>query len=248
MSTVARLSDPALLAAWEAGVHRSPAGRALALAAAAVPAEQPAGLDRWPPGRRDGFLLDLHAATFGDRLVGLVACPGCGDQLEIALRTAEVRAETGDPLTDHELLVEETGHRIMFRLPGSAALADAAGLADAAEARLRLLEGCVLHAEHRGRPVSARSLPEAAIAALGAAMARLDPQAEVRLALTCPDCGHRWSALFDVAEFLWCEVDDRARTLLGEVATLAAAFGWSEREVLSLSAARRRLYLDLVGT
>jgi len=33
--------------------------------------------------------------------------------------------------------------------------------------------------------------------------------------------------------------------LLGDVAELAAAFGWSESEVLALSEARRRAYLDL---
>jgi hypothetical protein len=193
------------------------------------------------------MLLDLHVATFGGRFVGLVDCPPCGEQLEVVLDADDLRAEAGDPAAEHVLHVASTGHRVAFRLPNSAALTVAAASEDADEARLELLESCVVRAEHRGRHVPARSLPEEVVSALSGAIARLDPQADIRLALTCPTCGHRWSALLDIAEFLWREVDWRARTLLGEVAALAAAFGWSEREILDLSEARRRSYLSLVG-
>jgi len=36
------------------------------------------------------------------------------------------------------------------------------------------------------------------------------------------------------------------RRLLVEVHALASAYGWSEQEILSLSDARRRLYLEMV--
>ncbi|HUD55174.1 MAG TPA: hypothetical protein VMR02_08095 [Terracidiphilus sp.] len=42
------------------------------------------------------------------------------------------------------------------------------------------------------------------------------------------------------------QIEARARRLLYEVHTLAAAYGWSEREILSLSAPRRALYLEMV--
>jgi hypothetical protein len=241
-----RLSDPALLAAWEAGAQRNPAERALALAAAGVPAPERQQVGRWSPGQRDALLLELRAATFGDRLDGLVACPACDEQLEVTVHADDLRAEAGDPGAERDLLVDETGHRITFRLPASQDLA-AAAHRPADQALAALVEGCVVDAERGGEPVPARSLPEAAVTALGAAMAGHDPQADIRLACTCPGCGHRWSALFDIGDFLWREVDERARTLLGEVAALAAAFGWNEAEVLELSEHRRRHYLELVG-
>src|SRR5829696_1148134 len=146
-----RLSDPALLAAWEAGAQRNPAERALALAAAGVPAPEGQQVGRWSPGQRDALLLELRAATFGDRLDGLVACPACDEQLEVTVHADDLRAEAGDPGAERELLVE----------------------------------GCVVDAERGGELVPAGSLPEAAVTALGAAMAGHDPQADIRLALTC---------------------------------------------------------------
>ena len=135
----------------------------------------------------------------------------------------------------------------MFRVPDSGAVAAAAAHHDLGQARLTLVERCVVRAEREGRPVPARSLPEEVLSALSAALMELDPQADVRLAMCCPACEHRWSALFDVADFLWRAVDDRARTLLAVVAALAAAFGWREAEILALPEARRLAYLELAG-
>ena len=42
-------------------------------------------------------------------------------------------------------------------------------------------------------------------------------------------------------------MQDAAPALLRDVATLAAAFGWSEREILALPAVRRRAYLQLAA-
>ena len=72
-----------------------------------------------------------------------------------------------------------------------------------------------------------------------------DPQAEVLLSLRCPACEHEWSTPFDILAYLWDEIDDWARRLLSEVHTLASAYGWSERDVLGMSARRRRLYLEM---
>jgi hypothetical protein len=65
--------------------------------------------------------------------------------------------------------------------------------------------------------------------------------------LTCPECGHSWETVFDIVTFLWSEVTAYARRLLHEVATLAHSFGWRESEILELTAARRRHYLELAS-
>ena len=82
---------------------------------------------------------------------------------------------------------------------------------------------------------------------LGDAIAARDPQADLRLALICPACEHGWSAPLDVSDIVWRELEERARQLVSEIAALAGAFGWDEREILRLTPARRRLYLDAVG-
>ena len=90
-------------------------------------------------------------------------------------------------------------------------------------------------------------MPEGVLEAMTDAMAAADPQAAVDMALTCPECAHQWRARFDIASFLWREVDAWARQTLVEVARLASAFGWSEGDILALTPWRRRRYLELIG-
>src|SRR5262249_55645931 len=63
--------------------------------------------------------------------------------------------------------------------------------------------------------------------------------------LRAPACGHGWQADLDVGAFVLAEVDAHAARLLGEVHGLAHAYGWSEADILALSTARRRRYLEL---
>mgnify|MGYP003381458898 FL=1 len=63
----------------------------------------------------------------------------------------------------------------------------------------------------------------------------------------CPSCDHRWSALFDIVSFFWREIDDWARRTLREVHSLGRAYGWSEADILTLSAWRRRAYLEMIA-
>jgi len=74
-----------------------------------------------------------------------------------------------------------------------------------------------------------------------------DPQAEIRLELACADCGHAWAEPFDIVDYLWAEIGDRAKRLTYEVHALASAYGWTEAEVLRLPAERRRRYLEMVA-
>jgi hypothetical protein len=77
-------------------------------------------------------------------------------------------------------------------------------------------------------------------------MAEADPLAEIVFSLTCPACSTTFDADLDIAGFVWNELRGRARRLLHEVAVLARAFGWTERQVLALPERRRAAYLDLV--
>ncbi len=87
---------------------------------------------------------------------------------------------------------------------------------------------------------------ELIIEALSRAMLEADPQAETMVHLTCPSCGHGWDLLFDIAEFFWREISVHAQRLLREIDTLARAYGWTEREILSLPAQRRQTYLEML--
>jgi hypothetical protein len=237
--TAARLSDDAVLKAWEEAVSAGPVERALALAVAASPGAEPDAVARWSIGRRDGLLLDAHASSFGDTVAAVTQCPECTETLELMLRASELRAEYGDADELYELVSGD--HRLRFRLPTSVDLLEIADVPDADVARNLLLDRCLVVAEPDGAD------PAAVAYAVAEQMAARDPQSDVHLSLTCPACSHAWSAPLDIADFLWRKVDDRARQLLAEIASLASAFGWSEREILALGTARRAHYLGLVA-
>jgi hypothetical protein len=77
-------------------------------------------------------------------------------------------------------------------------------------------------------------------------MADCDPQADVEIARTCSACGHQWQTSFDIVSFFWTEICAQAKRLLREVDILARVYGWREADILSMSAARRRAYLEMV--
>ncbi len=246
------LTAAQLLDVWEQGRGRSLAERALLLLAAACPevGGAPAeSLARLPIGRRDADLLTLREQTFGPRLASLADCPGCGGRLEAAFTVADIRAvgvaPAADPAEDLALRIGDC--EVRFRLPNSLDLLALAGLADRDAARRRLFERCLLEAQCRQEPVTAGELSDTVVDAVAARMGEADPQADVQLAHCCPGCGRQWLATLDIVSFFWSEIDAWACRALGEVHTLASAYGWSEAAVLALSPARRQVYLELVG-
>jgi hypothetical protein len=92
-----------------------------------------------------------------------------------------------------------------------------------------------------------KSLPNEKVEALGRTILKADPWAEITLHLSCPACRHEWDLLFDIVEFFWREISAQARRLLREIDTLARAYGWTEREILSLPAQRRQSYLEMLA-
>ena len=233
-----------MLALFECCEGESPARRALALLALAseVPADELAELT---VGRRDAELLRLRECLFGPRVVSTTACPACGERVELDFDVSDVRVPQEPPLGP--LALEVDGFTLMVRLPTAGDLAAAAEARGVDGARRSLLERCVVEAHESGEPRAAVGLPDAIVRTLGARLAEADPQAEVRLSLVCPECAHEWEALFDIALFLWRELEAWAERMLREVHALALAYGWREADVLALSAWRRRHYLRLLS-
>ncbi|WP_457651882.1 T4 family baseplate hub assembly chaperone [Rhodocaloribacter sp.] len=245
------LSGTELLNVWERARPFPPEARAVALLAAVLPDAPPETIADLPLGRRDALLLTLRARLLGERMEAVAACPACGERAEFSFSTADVRVPTPAPPPARPTVRAE-GYEVAFRLPASADLAALRHAPDVASARRLLLARCVLDAR-RGADEAGPDeagpdeLPEPVVAAVAAEMSRLDPQADVRLATACPACAHTWEARFDVAAFLWTEIDAWARRTLREVHLLATAYGWSERDILSLTPWRRQVYLNMTG-
>lgn len=232
------LSDTDLFRVWESGYRLHPLDRALVTLGAALPETSYERLADWPLGRRNKALLDLRCACFGSRIQAWAACGSCGEKLEFDI-DARVIAGAGAPHNNDApdtIVVNERS----FRLPTSRDLASVATAVGDQGAAASILDNCRIAADE----TAAWSDDE--IEEIGERMALADPLAEISLKLDCPACGRQRQESFDIASFIWEEIEAQARELVVAVHTLASAYGWSEADILALGEHRRALYLDMV--
>ena len=234
-----------LLDVWERGLPHPLIERALGLLAVAYPETARESIAHWSIGRRDAGLLRLREALIGPQLTGLARCPQCGDQLELAFTVSDILAQPAEGAESYAQDI--AGYAVQFRLPDSTDIATIAAETDVQRARQQLFCRCVLQVSRDGEPTTADQLPDDVILAVSQRMAVIDSQADVQLALTCPNCAHAWEAAFDIVSYLWSEINAWAVRLLHEVHRLASAYGWREADILALSPMRRQMYLDMIG-
>lgn len=240
------VSTSSLLSAWERSLPQSPSRRAMTLLAAAYPALGEDELFSLSIGERNGLLMDLREALFGSGMTCLAQCPQCAEQLEMAIDLADIRINpAAKPLA--ALTLELPDYRLDFRLPTSQDLLLIEGQTDLAAARELLLERCLLLIRQDDRTQSFNDLPDEILNQVETAMSDADSQADVQLALTCPACQNRWLSVFDIASFLWAEINAWAGRIINEVHLLAKAYGWREADILALTPTRRRFYLTLIS-
>jgi hypothetical protein len=237
-----------LLNAWEAGLNQPLLQKALILLAAASPGAASESLARMTVGRRDQCLLELREGLFGPRLENVAVCPECGERVEWENHTAEFLAPQAEREAAQDEFELQTGEFILrFRLPNSLDIDAVVDRAGSGDAERLLLSRCVLEARQSGSPCGFDSLPEEVLHELSEQLETLDPLADLRIGLHCPVCSHDWVVVFDIASFLWKEIDDWAGRMLRDVSELAAAYGWSEAEILGISPVRRQLYLGMLA-
>lgn len=233
-----------LLSAWEKMLYQTVILRPLELLATVedLPLEQLAYLSI---GQRDERLLAIREAIFGGAVSAVARCPKCQEYVELDFNIADIRTE---PAANTEpLVVEVEGYEVAFRLPNSFDLNAVCRLNDVARVRQALLECCVLEVAKEGAASSLTELPVSVLELVTQRMADADPQAEVAVDLTCPTCEYNWLAQFDIASFLWSEINAWALRFLREVHLLAGYYSWREADILNMSALRRQLYLQMMG-
>jgi hypothetical protein len=235
-----RISATSLLQVWERGQLQAPVEKALTLLAAAYPDATREELAMLSIGRRDASLLTLREQLFGSQLSSLTDCPACGEQLELNFNVADIRATS--PAVGSSLSVSESGYELELRLPNSFDLLRLANCSTISEMRSQLFAQCVM-----GVTQGLDNLPAEIVNLAIARMGEADPQADVEVDLSCPECRHVWQTGFDIVTYLWSELHTWAGQMLREVHLLASSYGWSEADILNMSAPRRRGYLEMLA-
>jgi hypothetical protein len=234
----------ALLSLWERGLTQADSDRGDALLRA---------LDDDPSptrtlGERTFRLLNLHARLFGRHIDLLSHCPGCGADAQFNTDCIALAAQMPPPAKKEPYCIAVQGLEVTFRLPESADVAAASREPSEDGFARRLLERCVLSCTRAGDAVPSSEWTGSMLNCLAARIEVLDPGASVSFALRCPRCEAQWRAPLDCGQILWQKVQTAAERLLLEIDVLARAYGWTEPEVLSLSAVRRAAYVQMVTT
>jgi hypothetical protein len=236
-----RPSDSEWIAMWEMGTNQPPIDRALTLLSAYWGASLQE-VARLSIGARDARLFEIYEYCFGPTLAAFAQCPVCRQALEYSLCIPDLTARK-DEVPPLQLEAGEVS--VELRLPNSFDLCAVSGCSDLTQAGRLLMERCVVAAKVEEKPIPAEGLSTDVIEAIAARLAAADPLAEVLIDLTCLACRHQWQVLLDIQRFLWTKISFLARRLLQEVHALASAYGWTEREILALSPARRQSYLEM---
>jgi hypothetical protein len=234
------ISAAQMLAAWEESTRAAPPLRWLALLGGA------SGLDRneiaaLTIGQCDALLLDLREQLFGTRLECETRCPQCAERLEFAVATQSLRVAASEPRHEPQPLAID-GVRIAVRAVTVADVEACAGATTPEAAVQVLLTRCIEPVE-----LADATLDTAHLEAIEQRMAGLDPQADLRIDLACPQCARGWSEPFDIGSFLTREMHAWAQRVLDEIHVIAAGYGWSESDILALSPARRRHYVERIA-
>ncbi|MBR8839563.1 MAG: phage baseplate protein [Stigonema ocellatum SAG 48.90 = DSM 106950] len=240
------LSALELLNIWEWGHNQPSWSKAMRLLTTACPEVSVDMLTQLSIGQRDAMLLTLREWTFGSQLASQTTCPNCGEPLELNFNVADVRMVSPqlEPVEKFSLSLAE--YQVSFRLPNSLDMMAIATHKQPETAQQLLLERCILAAAHNSENLSLHQLPSHMIDAVMAEMTRIDPQANVPLDTSCPACSHEWQLVFDIVSYFWSEINAWAYRILRDVHTLAAAYGWRESDILTMSPRRRQLYLEMV--
>jgi hypothetical protein len=243
------LTTAELLAVWEHGLNQSLLVRVLTLLSAACPEMDAEAIAQLPIGERDAMLLQLREWMFGSRLVNTAHCPKCNEHVEWENRIADLSIPPKPDLDSPDAFRLKTAEfELQFRLPDSQDIAAALEINDDQAARSGMLRRCILEARHADESCDIGSLPAEVFEKLSRRMEELDPQAEIRIDLTCPSCEHQWRILFDIASFLWAEINRWSENMILTIHKLAGRYGWSETQILELSPVRRQMYMGLVNS
>lgn len=235
----------AMIAAWEVGAASAPIDRAPSLlrSLAAIPSD--VSVERLTVGQCDARLFALRRALFGDALEAVSTCPVCDAEVEMVLALEQLQPE---PIAEPSpaITVSDSGYTVRCRIPLND---DLRALARRGEhARIEdLLERCAIQArDAAGAVIATDALPPQTAHAVVDALAANDPGAHVPIAIRCP-CGAEWVDELDIRAITWADLTDWVSATLTEVHQLARAYGWSEADILAMSATRRRWYLEAAG-
>jgi len=197
--------------------------------------------EEFTPTDVDALLLAIRQQILGETISGDSSCPApaCGARVDISFNVGQyLDHQRPSQPRDIEAADEPGWYRLQgspatFRLPNAGDLLAIRSQPDPAS---ELVRRCV-------RPPDQ---PARLLRRIERAMDQLAPSPTTDLKGTCPDCGHQFDLQFDPRAFALRELREQAAFIYEDVHSIAAHYGWSEAEILSLPHQRRVRYAELI--
>lgn len=237
-----------LLTIWEREMNQPLIQKTLILLCQACQEMESNDVAKLSIGDRDVRLFQLRQWMFGSILKNIADCPACTERIEWETSIKDLRlppVHNHEPAKEFDLEVDE--FNIRFRLPNSIDISSViANNVRQPDPRMLLIT-FILEARCNQDMYEINDLPDKVLKALDRRIEELDPQADIRMKINCPNCNHQWDARFDIASYLWTEINSWTKRILRDVCILARTFGWSEQDILKMNSTRRHLYLEMVN-
>lgn len=232
-----------ILEVWEYAAVLAPEARTRSLLSLIVPDLSQEQIGDLVLGERNRQLLELRQQLFGSVLQAYVECSQCNEalDLEFLIEDFGFTAISSVPRQHHICLGQLSAN---VNLPDGQVLSALSVVESIEQGRLELFSHCVQEVWRNNHEVEFSDLTNKELDALETAITELDPRMEILFDLQCPECSHEWQSPLELATFLWREFDRHARQLLENVHLLANSYGWSEADILNMSATRRQHYIE----
>ena len=166
---------------------------------------------------RDALLAALHRQCWGDTIMATRTCGACQLPFDLSFQLSDLQ---------RSLLENQVPPDPRWTLPTTAMELACGCASTASQAMQDLMETCDI--EPADMEAAASSMEAAA------------PILDVDLEAPCPECGHAQWASFDLQSFLLQRFLGEREGLMDEIHFLAEAYGWSLREILTLTRQTRR--------
>lgn len=195
---------------------------------------------------RIGALATIVEQTDGgDCIAWTQRCPHCSETLEISVPCTLLRQEVQRSQAQPDIMITlDASRSLLVRRPTGADQRAWRGETygteeEAAAAILRRLvmpAGAVPHA-----------LNESDLQYVSDELEMLDPLSAFQVTTVCPGCGAAATLQVDLEATLLTKLRIHQRALVAVVHRLAAAYGWTEDEILAIPPHRREDYLSLIA-
>lgn len=164
---------------------------------------------------RDSLFVALHQSLWGDQINATLDCSACGEKFDLSFPLSSLQAH------------------LWAQRPSEDTPSVPLGKDELAAAEKGVVQGV-----------------EQLSAQLGIGFDQLDvacetlqkhfPLLDVEFDTACAECGHLQQASFDIQSFLLLRLIGERPRLYVEIDALAAVYGWSLQEILSLTRSTRR--------